>query len=488
MYLQRSRLDSIPIVNGIGVGNLNESENDLEIVVQIHQTEARKRDRPSSDKIETKSIGDINSPEAKKVKNDSQKVMETMDVIDKDLAVVYSTRVISKLEIDTNDRKVIELINCYNPVLYGDFDMMKKHMFDVSEGWNDKEKIYKTAIMYVLNDGKECLENDIDQLAETLLATIENRMPNFCKDCNIWYIVSRENDPTVFCTWCQVGKHDCKQFKDTNLTQGMKWFCGKCDDLFTNQIQPKMRKFKNIHFEGFEESGEIVNLQTKTKEKDDTVEIKNGEEIIEIKDDDNKKDENKTPENAEQEVESSGSIPGENVTPDTNTKKICWFWTNRKCKFGNRCKDEHPEQCKAMMETGKCADNRCKLIHPKICRGIYFENYCSRRNCRYVHPTKLINRYVFNDNHNRYNNNNNSSNTRNLFPGQTSNMTNNQTTSSQGNQNVPWNPHMNNQRFQSDRNGPTFLEHWPTPWETSRSAKMLVNRILEEVTSKIMNL
>ena len=330
----RSKSVSIPIVNGIAVGNPNESENehDLEVLVHINQNEDRKRDRFDSDSMETKSVGDIDSPEAKKIKNDSQKVMETVDIIDKDLSVVYSTRVISKLEINTNDEKVIELINCYNPVLYGDFDMMKKHMFDVSEGWNDKDKIFKKAIMYVLNDGKDCIESDVDQLAETLLATIENRMPIFCKDCDIWYIVSRENNPTIFCTWCQVGKHDCKQYKDTKLTQGMKWFCGKCDDLFTDQIQPKMRKFKNIHFEGFEESGEIVNLQT--KEKDVMVEkMDDDDEIKETKEDDNKKGENKTPENVLQGVDSSGSVPGEkkNSTPDTNSKTTCWFWTNRRC-------------------------------------------------------------------------------------------------------------------------------------------------------------
>lgn len=63
-------------------------------------------------------------------------------MIDNDLAVKFSTRIKSKLQIDTNKFKIKELINCYNPVLCGDFDMMKRNMFDVSEGWEEKEKIY----------------------------------------------------------------------------------------------------------------------------------------------------------------------------------------------------------------------------------------------------------------------------------------------------------------------------------------------------------
>jgi len=37
--------------------------------------------------------------------------METIDLIDNNMAVVYSSRIISKLEIDTNDEKAKELLN-----------------------------------------------------------------------------------------------------------------------------------------------------------------------------------------------------------------------------------------------------------------------------------------------------------------------------------------------------------------------------------------
>ena len=38
----------------------------------------------------------------------------------------------------------------------------------------------------------------------------------------------------------------------------------------------------------------------------------------------------------------------ESEEPETNPteKKECWHWRNRKCKFGDRCRDNHPELCK----------------------------------------------------------------------------------------------------------------------------------------------
>ena len=457
-----------------------------DIIIEDNQNEARKRDRTRSDNSDTKSVRDIHSPEAKKGRINEQEVMETVDLIDKDLAVVYSTTIVSKLEIDTNNVKIKDLINCYNPVLCGDFDLMKRHMFDASEGWKDKEEMYKSAIMYVLNDGKECEENDIDNLAETLLAAIENRMPKSCKDCKLWYIIDREDRPTTFCTWCRVGKHDCNQIKDIEEhIHGLKWFCGKCDELFTSQIQPKMRKFKNIHFEGFDESDEIINLQTVTNKKENEEDL-NSEEIIEIKVVDDKEKKN-TPKNTEKEDETVERKPEDNKNEAkvTDAKKACWFWTNRKCKFGTKCKDEHPEQCKVMMETGKCEDSRCKLSHPKICRGMYYEGYCSRRNCWYIHPKNIVNRYVFMKNTNTYNNNNNNTSHR-----PNAKMNSSQTGWPQGNpnQNVQWNPNNNQWSQPNNRNTPPFLDQWPTPWEASRSTKMLISKIFEEVTSKIMSL
>ena len=216
------------------------------------QNEGNKRNRKYSDVSETKSENDIHSPEAKKLRNVSNEKMATIDMINKDLAVVYITRVLSKLEIDTDDVRVKELINCYSPLMGGDFDMMKRHMFDTSDRWEDKDIAFKTAIKYILNDNESEFENsNIDHLAETLLSAIENRMPKFCKDCSMWYIVDRDNIPKMHCAWCKVGIHDCQQPTVMQEMHGMMWFCGKCHELFTDQIQPKMRKIKNIIFEGF---------------------------------------------------------------------------------------------------------------------------------------------------------------------------------------------------------------------------------------------
>ena len=251
-------------------------EDETEIGNGENQNEIKKRIRPrnESNSSDIKSIGDISSPDAKKVRNESDEVMETIDVIDNDMAVVYTTRVLSKLEIETDDINIKKLIDCYNPVLRGDIDMMKKHMLDVSESWIEKEKAFKMAIRYVLNDDNEIIESNIGDLAESLLAAIENRMPTLCKDCENWYIVGRENKSKLLCTWCKVGMHNCKQVNGIEELKGVRWFCKECNELFTEQIQPMMSKSKNILFQGFVVKDKEIHKATKednlTNKKEDT--------------------------------------------------------------------------------------------------------------------------------------------------------------------------------------------------------------------------
>ena len=61
-------------------------------------------------------------------------------------------------------------------------EMMKKHMLEASENWRDKERKYKSAIKFVVNDEKEIEETDIGELAEMLLEAIVNRTTKYCND------------------------------------------------------------------------------------------------------------------------------------------------------------------------------------------------------------------------------------------------------------------------------------------------------------------
>ena len=492
----RKRSDSIPIITGVTIENSRDTDKKRgreELKDGENKTKEAMKEKPQEvpDSSKPKLNEEINSPEAKKLENgrgdenidsgddNNDELMQTIDIIDHDLHVVYVTKEISILELKTKDKMIRKLIDCYSPVLYGDFDLMRKHMLDLSEMWTEKENIFKNAIRYVLNNDENINETNIGELAEILLQAIENRMPKQCNDCEKWYVARRNTKPKVLCTWCKVSMHDCKEVNGIEDISGLRWFCKECNELFNNQFQPKMRNFKNIHFKGFNECNPLKQQIPPTKDQDTNEKevINLDEEITEIGRVDNK-DENKKCEN-ENKKDENDEIKAYENKPDSKdivTKSTCWHWVNRKCKFGNNCKNEHPVQCKTMMETGKCPDNRCKLIHPKICRGVYFEGYCSRRNCWYVHPTNIVNKYVFRDNYSTYNNNNNNNN--NLQYHTPSNHVNN--TQKGWTQNNQWNQ-------SSTRDSPTFLDQWPTPWETCRSARMLVGKILEEVTSKIMN-
>ena len=210
----------------------------------------------------------------------------------------------------TDNEKTKNLIDCYSPVLYGDIDLMKKHMLDLSESWKEKEKAFKTAIRFVVNNDDEIDESNIGELAETLLQAIENRMPKSCEDCKKWYVVRRENKPKLLCTWCRVGMHDCNQASCVEEISGMRWFCKECNELYKNQMLPLMRKSKNNWFEGFGKKVEEINRE----------EISHEEKDLNNKDkNDDKKDEEKNKERERIEKEKEDNVE---ETNKKDTKRV----------------------------------------------------------------------------------------------------------------------------------------------------------------------
>ena len=73
-------------------------------------------------------------------------------------------------------------------------------------------------------------------------------------------------------------------------------------------------------------------------------------------------------------------------------KKTCSYWITDKCKFGQKCKNEHPTRCREHnMDWGECEKKNCEFEHPKMCRNMIKDSYCSRSNCRFNHPNKMKN-------------------------------------------------------------------------------------------------
>ena len=75
---------------------------------------------------------------------------------------------------------------------------------------------------------------------------------------------------------------------------------------------------------------------------------------------------------------------------NNNEKNVCWFYVNRKCKFGQKCRNQHPETCKSILEYGRCNDRNCKLVHPYVCRNFQTQGGCQRYNCWFIHPSKIV--------------------------------------------------------------------------------------------------
>ena len=393
-----------------------------------------------------------------------------------DEEVVIETRVISGLIEKIDEEKVRSLIECFNPILRGSPELIKQQMLQCSEKWENKKDIYIGAINYIEHGRKDArdkkeqlIDSGIERLCEVLIREIENRMPNHCKRCDDWYIVKLNDMPEIHCMWCKVGMHDCIEINELIKSTGFKWLCDKCEPIFTEHFLPKLDQ--TALFDGFEEdmrrkNGKSNESKKETKingnnkineeqESSTSIEETGDVEVIEMEEpreeEEKKIDEGGNNHNVIENEESrkkedENRSNNQNKREESTVKEICWFWKNKKCRYINNCKKDHPEQCKAKLETGICEDDNCKLLHPQICRNQFYRGYCPRGDtCWFTHPTKCRNNLQNNNSYNT-NNNNHNFNTNSQYQ----NMNNNQM--------------MNTNNGNDNRNmNAIFLETWPTP-------------------------
>merc|ERR1712029_1216160 len=174
-----------------------------------------------------------------------------------------------------------------------------------------------------------------------------------------------------------------------------------------------------------------------------------------------------------------------NTTENSQTnkdKKICSYWITDKCKFGLKCKYEHPTRCREHMDWGECGKTNCEFEHPKMCRNMTKDRYCSRSNCRFNHPNKFKNRHEIRNGKHGINYNQNQRGPK-----------------RQENQNMQGNPNTGNPAAWLNNNrdsyqcpsgtsflvGPTPSEAYMNPNRNMNMIKML-GEMFQEMSSKII--
>ena len=357
----------------------------------------------------------IRSPLAKKDRQ--EKRMESWEDSNADKELIAVAIVINNLVTNAEQDRVKKLIDCYNPLIREEIDMMKDHIISCCKNWDDKNEVLKDAIRHVWPEIDIDLENidhkdekdHVSKLVDILLIAIETLMPKQCKECDLYYYAFNETKPAIRCMWCKGGAHDCIDRGNKEKLKGMVWYCKVCNDLLHKQILPKIdlikkmeltKKETEINFEGFvskskenvDNNGRKVNaLQDKEKDKD----------LVLLEEPEQERGDEPTVNPSQQVTEGvtrsnesnqsqQGNLAGRK---ESDEQEVCWFWKNRKCRFMESCNKEHPEQCKAMMEYGLCKNSKCNLIHPKICRDLFFKGNCYRgESCRFIHPSKCSNR------------------------------------------------------------------------------------------------
>merc|ERR1711951_102641 len=168
----------------------------------------------------------------------------------------------------------------------------------------------------------------IEDLTSMLIKSLRNKTTaEYSRDCSHLYIVGRESKPKRYCALCDIGMHDCLDVKE-DYRKGEIWLCCDCHEGFTTGIKPQIfQKHWYTTFKGF--SDDKSSKDTSAGEEMETEE-KEIEEGIVLEQEDNK-----------QEIRKENN---DNKGSDQGRKK-CYFWINSKCKFGDKCRSEHPTRC-----------------------------------------------------------------------------------------------------------------------------------------------
>ena len=392
------------------------------------------------------------SPVAKRRREDDKDYsnMKTLDFDPTDdPSYETETLVLSEIAEIVKEKEINEIINKFSPVIRNFPDQIKKEMLESTVGWKEREKMFIGAIKYVIK-GREDEQNkenelegtNIEQLSEILIREIENRMPKYCRKCNMYYIVKPTDRPELHCMWCKVGMHDCTKMNMMKGRPGIKWLCETCEPLFNTHY---LSKFDSAAiFEGFD-INKVHNSVNKVTETEKEVEILVSQETVqpvkpiriskkkemeqnemdkiqivaeihitenETIDDNGTNNQplpqvdplqNTNPNGINNTGNLAGSLSPTNYRdvmryPNMNKDKICHFLARGSCRYGakgenelGKCQRYHPSQCKkfnvnGITENGCKEGNECQNWHATyICRLSADKNQCSRPNCRFKH-------------------------------------------------------------------------------------------------------
>ena len=443
------------------------------------QNEGNKRNRDiENDKMSLEPEG--RSPKSKRSRQTEKMIM--WDELKDEDELIMITSVINVLEQKTKKDYIKKLIDCYNPLIREETDEIKKYIISCCEGWDDKEEKIIETINYVWPDSGMDLRNikEVGKLAECLIMALETLTPKMCKECDCYYMVNRNYNPTVRCMWCKVGAHDCIDRGNKEKLKGMLWMCKICSEIMDNQILPKIdlvkkmeliRNQTTLNFEGFEKKDKKRSID-ENKSKTNTVEDEEQNNSNKDKDSNSSASDNNGSNNGsvsgsgdsdnDEDNNSSGRSGasrngGASNNSDNNNRGNCWHFINRACKFGITCRNIHPEVCKSWSEYGNCKNSRCKLAHPKRCRMFDEQGICHRNNCWYIHTTKM--------------------GARDQRPYQRTYQRNISQRQNQG--------------FHINQGSSSFLENWPSPAEASMNMHQTIARLIgtmEKVDARMENI
>ena len=210
-------------------------------------------------------------------------------------------------------------------------------------------------------------KTSIRAVCKNIVRCLDNTMREKCSVCDDWYNVDLNETPVIQCSVCGQGCHTkCYEAHTVNLP-GIYFLCSTCDNKKKTNQKPKEAIIDSTPADA-----------ALTQDNATVVEEINISRSLHINDLD------------EDEITPWQPRRDEHSSPHSSPSKkpVCPQYKFSKCENYDQCKlrYDHPPRCRDFMRKGKCRFGRkCKFNHPKLCSSSLSEWKCLNLECRFFH-------------------------------------------------------------------------------------------------------
>lgn len=310
-------------------------------------------------------------------------------------------------------------------------------LFNVNTLHDMKAKRFRTKFSSVDSDvlrgtinylnGPDMSEYTKEACIDKVIAMIDHYLPHKCNMCNDDHSISLGEQSLLNCDKCGRGIHQqCllkhlnhasvhdntglpSQEEVTSMTNpsslpGLRYLCGSCDaKLIPSSAQGKYKRLVKKRSDNDQSTETTSSSQENAAAGESQPASTSAQPSIVIDDDDDdlppvlRHFDEDPPHNAANQSDQNKTAT-KSHNDQTETKTICRFYRQNRCKHGitghgipgTQCKFDHPKPCIRFTAhgtgSGGCREGlKCSKFHPRMCRDSLRKNECLNPDCTFPH-------------------------------------------------------------------------------------------------------